>query len=916
VIVTQPGAPSPLFVGKAETIPGTVGSPYVLPLDLFVSGGESPYTWTLHPGSTLPSGLAILGGGNGVPMFLAGIPSAPDDLKVSFDVTDAAAQTLTVPVELYFTTIGLSVGSLTPGAAGAPYPSTSLGPFGGVAPYIVDALSDFDMPAGMSLSSGGVLSGTPQTAGAFTIVVRVKDATNNEFFKPYLLTIDDAAGEASAVRLGPNPIQIHYDLGAANPAPVPIGVTSTSGAHAFTLNLSGAPWALLSADSGTTPSTPNLSFNVAGLAVGTYMGVLGVISPDSISKLDAAPVILTVTPAPPCTFSVTPTSGSMPAAGGAGSFTISTGPTCSSTATVDATSPWLKIMSGTTGKGSRPVSFSASLNTGAAARTGTIHVNGAVYTLTQFGSTCSFAISPSSITTTAAAGTATIGVTASNSSCVWPTTTGLGATPSSGTGNGNVGITIPANSSPGSRQLQATIAGQTLTINQGGAACTTSLDAASSSFSSVGGTGSVNVTTLSGCGYSTVLGPSWIHVTSGDSNTSSGTLLYTVDPNSTTVGRSGSLVIGGQAYQIAQEPLACSATLDTTGLGNPYGPSGGAGTIGITMNGSNCSWTASSGDTWASVSPAFGTGNGTLVVGIGSNAGSPTGRSTQLTIAGQTIGLSQDGITCTYTLQSATGTAPAGGGSGSVGLIAPAGCGWSSGTSDPWLSITSSGSNGSGTVDFVAQPNPTATPRSATLTIVPSDPMTPSLAYVVNQGPAPCSYTLALGAITVGADGASDNFNFTAGTVGCTPAVQSYASWLHVNSPPLVGTSGTVSWTADANTSGAIRVGVIQVGTQTFTVTELGGPCAFSLNIYGATFNAAAHPGNFFFGSPSGLGCVPTVAADLPSIVTLGPLTGPANNIFTQVYNVAPFDGSAMPVYRRAKISFGGQIFIVKQSSW
>jgi hypothetical protein len=34
------------------------------------------------------------------------------------------------------------------------------------------------------------------------------------------------------------------------------------------------------------------------------------------------------------------------------------------------------------------------------------------------------------------------------------------------------------------------------------------------------------------------------------------------------------------------------------------------------------------------------------------------------------------------------------------------------------------------------------------------------------------------------------------------------------------------------------------------------------------------------------------------------------------VYNVAPFDGSAMPVYRRAKISFGGQIFIVKQSSW
>jgi hypothetical protein len=913
VIVTQPGAPSPLSV-NGDTIPGTVGSPFVLPLDVFVTGGEAPYTWTPHAATAPPPGVAIVGGGNGVPMYLAGIPSAAGEFNVALDVTDANSQTVTLSTKLFFTTIGLSVSTLAPGTAGAPYPSTPLGPFGGTAPYTIDALSIFDMPAGMTLSSAGVLSGTPQNAGAFTIVVRVKDATNNELFKPYVLMIDDALGEASAVRLGPNPIQIHYDLGAPTPAPVPVGVTSTSGAQAFTLNLSGAPWAALSANSGTTPSTSTLTFNMSGLPVGTYMGLLGMMAPGSISKVDAAPVILTVTPAPPCAYSVDPTASSMPAGGGGGTFTVTTGSTCSWTSSTP--DGWITITFGQTGKGTRPVNFTAQPNTGATARTGTIRVNGAVHTITQFGSACSFAINPSTLSITASAATATIGVTASNGLCVWPTTTGLGATPTTGTGNGSVGVTIPANPSPGSRQLQATIAGQTLTVNQAGAACTTSLDSASASYSSVGGSGSVNVTTLSGCGYSTVLGPSWIHVTSGDSNAASGTLLYTIDPNSTTVGRSGSLVIGGQAFSISQEALACSATLDTTGLGNPYGPSGGAGTIGITMNGSNCSWTASSGDTWANVNPAFGTGNGTIVVGIGSNSGSPTSRSTQLTIAGQTVGLSQDGISCSYTLQSATGTAPAGGGSGSVGLSAPTGCGWSSSASDPWLSITSSGSGGTGNVDFVAQANPTAVARSSTLTITPSDPMTPPLLYTVNQGPAPCSYTLALTSIVVGADGGSDNFNFTAGTVGCTPVVQSYASWLHASSPPLVGTAGSVSWTADANTSGASRVGVIQVGTQTFTVTQLGGPCAYSLNVYGATFNAAAHPGNFFLGSPSGLGCIPTVSVDLPQIVTLGPLTGPVNNIFTQMYDVGQFNDSVTPVSRRVHITFGGQIFTVKQTSW
>jgi hypothetical protein len=60
---------------------------------------------------------------------------------------------------------------------------------------------------------------------------------------------------------------------------------------------------------------------------------------------------------------------------------------------------------------------------------------------------------------------------------------------------------------------------------------------------------------------------------------------------------------------------------------------------------------------------------------------------------------------------------------------------------------------------------------------------------------------------------------------------------------------------------------------------------------------------------------VPVVGTTQPTIVTLGALSGPALNIFTQLYTVARFD-SLNPAVRIATITFGGQFFTVKQRSW
>ena len=327
------------------------------------------------------------------------------------------------------------------------------------------------------------------------------------------------------------------------------------------------------------------------------------------------------------------------------------------------------------------------------------------------------------------------------------------------------------------------------------------------------------------------------------------------------------------------------------------------------MNGPNCSWTASSDAPWALVGPASGTGNGAVAVTASSNAASTTARATSLTVAGQTIALSQAGTTCSYNLLSSTGSVPAPGGAGSVGVVAPAACSWGSSSNDPsWLTISSSGSSGSADVNFTAQPNPVSTPRTGTLTIA-------GLTYTVNQAAAPCTYTLNPTNVAVSSDGASGSFTIATTTLACSPTAVSYASWAQVDSLSFAGLSGSVSYTADPNPSATTRIGVIQVGNQNFVITQLGAACAFSLNQYGAYFGSVGGSASFL-ASPSSLVCTPTAAVDLPSIVTLGTLSGPTLNIFTQEYTVSPFTGQLTPVIRRGRISFGGRIFIVKQSSW
>jgi hypothetical protein len=93
-------------------------------------------------------------------------------------------------------------------------------------------------------------------------------------------------------------------------------------------------------------------------------------------------------------------------------------------------------------------------------------------------------------------------------------------------------------------------------------------------------------------------------------------------------------------------------------------------------------------------------------------------RTGTITIGGQTLTVTQAGITCTYTLSPTSQSFPKQGGTGTVSVTSPAGCTWTATSSQAWVTVTAGSSgSGNGSVEFSVARNDSAPARTATLTI-------------------------------------------------------------------------------------------------------------------------------------------------------------------------------------------------------
>ena len=84
-----------------------------------------------------------------------------------------------------------------------------------------------------------------------------------------------------------------------------------------------------------------------------------------------------------CSYSINPTSASLPAGGGTGSVSVTATAGCNWTAVSNAT--FITITSGSSGTGNGTVNYSVAANTGTTSRTGTLTIAGLTFTVTQAG---------------------------------------------------------------------------------------------------------------------------------------------------------------------------------------------------------------------------------------------------------------------------------------------------------------------------------------------------------------------------------------------------------------------------------------------------------------------------------------------------------------------------------------------------
>ena len=126
----------------------------------------------------------------------------------------------------------------------------------------------------------------------------------------------------------------------------------------------------------------------------------------------------------------------------------------------------------------------------------------------------------------------------------------------SGAGNGLVAFELRENLTGGARMGTIAIAGQTFTVVQdggSGVACGYSISPASRVFSASGGSGVIDVGAAPGCAWQAVTNVGWINLTSSPVSIGSGTVNYTVSPNTGTAGRKAVIIIGNKTFSVKQK---------------------------------------------------------------------------------------------------------------------------------------------------------------------------------------------------------------------------------------------------------------------------------------------------------------------------------------------------------------------------
>jgi len=547
----------------------------------------------------------------------------------------------------------------------------------------------------------------------------------------------------------------------------------------------------------------------------------------------------------PCSYLISPTSGSIAACGGSTSVSVSADSGCSWTAS-NPCSDWL-TMSPSSGSGSGTVTLSASANNSGTSRSCTLTIAGTSYTVTQPSASISLYNAWWSNTTDVDGDGCVEGVaqlhwdadySCSESVSVFvkiyykrntDSTWILRTTSTCFTITGATGVThhFSYDMLDGTWDYRVDLlyCGETTVqdtfylLDHCEETCGYSIWPTSWSPSVSSGSQVVTVTATTNCSWS-VSNPctSWLTV-SPASGTGSGSVTVTAQANSSCSSRSCSVAIAGKTFTVNQAAGSGTFTISPT----TWSPSASTGSQVVTVTAAaGCSWSVSNPCTsWLTVSPASGDGSASVTVTPQANTSCST-RTCSVTIAGNTFTVNQAAGSGTFTISPTTWSPSASSGSQVATVTASSGCSWS--VSNPctsWLTVLPMSGTGSGSVTITAQANTSCSTRTCSMTIAGNT-------FTVNQAAGSGTFTISPTGWNAPGGGGSQVVTVTA-AAGCSWSVSNpCTSWLTVS--PGSGTgSGSVTVTAAANNTASTRSCTVTIAGQVFSVTQptnpVVGPC-------------------------------------------------------------------------------------------
>nr|WP_232313960.1 putative Ig domain-containing protein [Ralstonia sp. A12] len=782
---------------------GTVGVAYSQSL-ASASGGTAPYTYALASG-TLPAGLALASNGT-----LSGTPTSSGSFNFSITATDSSTGTGpftgtsgNVALTIAQPVIIVSPATLPMATVASAY-SQTVSASGGTAPYTY-AVTAGNLPAGLTLSSGGVISGTPTAGGVFNFAVTATDHTGGA--GPYISNqVYSLTVNATTLSIAPSA----GNLSATAGTPYSQSFTGSGGTspyiYSFSINSGSLPTGLsFNTGTGTLSGTPTTSgtvnFTVTARDNSTGTGPYTVASTYTLTT--AAPTI-TVSPASlangtvgvaysqtasagggtaPYTYAVT--TGALPAGL---SLNSSTG---AITGTPTAGGVFNVIVTATDANG-----YTGTRNYGLSIAAPAINVN----PVTLPGATTGAAYSQSMSTS---GGTSPYGYVISVGSLppgMTLTSTGtLSGTPTAG-GTFNFSITSTDNSTgtgapyTGSRAYALTVAAPTLTMTPAsGALNAMGGTAFSRSFSVAGGTGPYTYVTAISSGTL----PAGLVLNAGTATlsgtpTTAGTVSFTVTATDSSTGSGPYAVTGTYTLTVSAPTISITpAMLPNPAIATAYSQtvtaSGGTGPYSYTiMSGAlPTGLSLSSGGALSGTPTAGGTFNFTIKA---TDANSFSGsQSYSVTVGAPTLTLTPSSSSFSATLSQAFSQTFAGSGgtapyrysiSTNAGTL-PTGVTFNTATGTLAGTPTTPGTvnftvtatdSSTGLGPFSTSGTYTLTAVAPTISVSPATLPNPTIATAYSQtataggGTAPYTYAVTAGALPAGL-----NLNSSTGAISGTP---------------------------------------------------------------------------------------------------------------------------------------------------